>query len=160
MRVGKYRAHGLQQPPLHQGLAPDGGLLMGMYGFQKRFVPKIKSGEKTHTIRAFRKCPDKPGNTLHLYYAPRTKYCELIGRFLCTKVMPITIAAADWYTEYVNGDHIILAHPAIYIEDIPLSNDEMEHLAIRDGFGSLRDMASFWDLSQPLNGQIVHWRFE
>jgi uncharacterized protein YqfB (UPF0267 family) len=38
---------------------------MGLYNFQSRFVPKILAGEKTHTIRAVRANPDKPGNVLH-----------------------------------------------------------------------------------------------
>ena len=40
---------------------------MGLYNFKSQFVPAILSGTKTHTIRAVRANPDKPGNTLHLY---------------------------------------------------------------------------------------------
>lgn len=50
---------------------------MGLYNFQKRFVPFILSGAKTHTIRALRAHPDKPGDTLHLYTGLRQKGAKL-----------------------------------------------------------------------------------
>ena len=49
---------------------------MGLYGFKALFVEPIRSGIKTHTIRGFRKFPDKPGNTLHLYTGLRTRRAE------------------------------------------------------------------------------------
>ena len=46
---------------------------MGLYNFRERFAPFILSGKKTHTIRAVRIHPDKPGNILYLYTGLRTK---------------------------------------------------------------------------------------
>jgi hypothetical protein len=34
---------------------------MGLYNFQRRFLSHILAGQKTYTIRAIRKHPDKPG---------------------------------------------------------------------------------------------------
>lgn len=51
---------------------------MGLYNFQSRFVPFIIAGKKTHTIRAIRVHPDKPGNTLYLYTGLRTKKAKLL----------------------------------------------------------------------------------
>ena len=51
---------------------------MGLYNFQARFVPFILNGAKTHTIRAIRTNPDKPGNTLHLYTGLRQKGARLL----------------------------------------------------------------------------------
>jgi len=46
---------------------------VGLYNFRERFAPFILSGKKTHTIRAVRIHPDKPGNILYLYTGLRTK---------------------------------------------------------------------------------------
>ncbi len=40
---------------------------MGLYNFKARFVPFVLDGSKTHTIRAKRRYPAKPGDTLYLY---------------------------------------------------------------------------------------------
>lgn len=124
---------------------------MGIYNFQPRFVPKILSGEKTHTIRATRKHPDKPGKTLHLYTGLRHKGARLLMRAKCVKVESIRIAICfdgpplrTWVQISINGEH--------------LDHDEMEALARRDGFSSLHEILIFWDGRLPFNGQIIHWQ--
>jgi hypothetical protein len=116
---------------------------MGLYNFQEQFVSKVLAGEKTHTIRATRANPDKPGNTLHLYTGLRRKGARLLMRVPCTKIEEIVIA----------GDHCIL------IEGIALDRTEREQLARRDGFESHTDMMKFWDGRLPFTGHIIHWRF-
>lgn len=63
---------------------------MPLYNFKKQFAPYIKDGSKPHTIRAIRKHPAKPGDTLFLYTGLRTKYVEkLIEPPTCTAVKTI-----------------------------------------------------------------------
>ena len=64
---------------------------MGLYNFKAQFVPFIKAGSKKHTIRAARRYPAKPGETLHLYTGLRTKKAKLIKRVECVKVEQIKI---------------------------------------------------------------------
>ena len=71
---------------------------MGLYNFKEMFVPFIRDGTKTHTIRAVRALPDVPGNTMHLYTGLRHPGAELIGRVPCIKVEPIRIT---W-------DHVVI----------------------------------------------------
>src|ERR1700676_3802197 len=101
---------------------------MGVYNFQKRFAPHILSGEKRHTIRALRKRPDKPGNTLHLYTGLRHPGARLLARVQCTAVAEIEIT--DWGLVLIDG--------------MPLSTREMEELARLDGFESHAEMIRFW----------------
>ena len=115
---------------------------MGLYGFKAQFVPKILAGEKTHTIRALRKHPDKPGNTLHLYTGLRHKGARLLMRVTCTKVRSITIDRGG----------------RIAIDGIQLSGDEEDRLARADGFVSYLEMMSFWVGRLPFEGHIIHWR--
>ena len=117
---------------------------MPALSFQKRFVPFIESGDKTHTIRAYRKRPFRAGDTLSLYYGMRTKVCRLLLRCECTATRDLLIDRA--------GD--------IYIDGCALSMDEMEALALRDGFRSHTDMMTFWEGRLPFRGQIIHWRME
>lgn len=115
---------------------------MGLYNFKAQFVPHILAGEKTHTIRATRAHPDKPGNTLHLYTGLRHKGARLLMRVTCTKVDDIQITAK--LNILINGEM--------------LCADEAEQLARRDGFTSRKEMMQFWDGRLPFVGQIIHWR--
>jgi uncharacterized protein YqfB (UPF0267 family) len=115
---------------------------MGLYNFQTRFVPKILAGEKTHTIRAVRANPDKPGNTLHLYTGLRHKGARFLMRVQCSKVETIEIDACG--------------HVAI--DDVELGESEREALAMRDGFTSFDEMLKFWAGRLPFRGHVIHWR--
>jgi hypothetical protein len=117
---------------------------MGLYNFEKRFVPFIKRGDKTHTIRAERKYPDVPGDLCHLYQGLRTKKAKLIFRAPCVKVQEIEIAAMN----------------RVVVDGVELAQDEREQLARRDGFKSWLDMMEFWLGRLPFRGQIVHWVYE
>lgn len=128
---------------------------MGLYGFKKQFVPFILSGEKTHTIRARRANPDKPGNTLHLYTGLRQKGARLLMRVPCVKVEEIEIR------ETGHRYSAKLTDVAIRIDGVELDQGEMELLARRDGFVSLASMMRFWQEPKnrlPFRGHIIHWR--
>lgn len=122
---------------------------MGLYNFKSQFVPKILAGEKTHTIRAVRANPDKPGNTLHLYTGLRHKGAQLLMRAQCTKVELIEILPET-----------LTRAAAIRIDGITLFNDEREQLASRDGFQNFNEMMKFWDGRLPFTGHIIHWRYQ
>jgi hypothetical protein len=122
---------------------------MGLYNFQRRFVPKIRSGEKRHTIRAIRAHPDKPGDIMHLYTGLRHKGAELIMRVPCVAVGEIEIDACG---------HECNCDPFVAIDGVELSESEREALAICDGFESFDEMLNFWAGRLPFKGQIAHWR--
>jgi len=121
--------------------------LMGLYNFEKRFVPFIRGGVKKHTIRATREVCDKPGDTMHLYVGLRHKGAELIGRFPCVKVENILITPGG-----------LVRIDGIYLED-----DERESLARSDGFESFAAMLAYWRAKKkgsglPFRGKIFHWK--
>ena len=122
---------------------------MGLYNFQSRFVPKILSGEKTHTIRGIRANPDKPGNTLHLYTGLRQKGARLLMRVPCVRVEEIEIKDGLFFDEN---------HASVRIGGVKLDRGEREQLARRDGFDDFEQMIQFWRGRLPFRGQIIHWR--
>lgn len=117
---------------------------MGLYNFQKRFVPFILAGEKTHTIRARRAVPPRVGETLHLYTGLRQKGAQLLMRVPCTRIEIIEINAKT--SAMVSIDGVLLDHT------------EREQLAKRDGFAGWDDMLAFWEGRLPFVGYIIHWR--
>lgn len=117
---------------------------MGLYNFQKRFVPFIESGEKTHTIRAKRKHPAKAGEMLHLYTGLRQKGARLLMRVPCTRVETIEINAKTTHMVSIDGEY--------------LYSSEREQLARRDGFANWDDMLAFWQGRLPFEGHIIHWK--
>lgn len=119
---------------------------MGLYNFQKRFVPAILSGRKKQTIRARRRYRDKPGNICHLYTGLRVKgKTRLLLRSPCVKVEEIEII----------GDE---ANPTVIIDGRELDKDERERLAFCDGFESFSEMAAFWKGRLPFLGDVTHWK--
>ena len=117
---------------------------MALYNFQKRFVPKILSGEKRHTIRAKRARQTKPGEMLHLYTGLRQKGARLLMRVACTKVEEVQI-----YSSY-----------NVSIDGVLLDFSERTLLAQRDGFNDFADMMFFWTGRLPFRGDIIHWQFK
>jgi hypothetical protein len=127
---------------------------MGLYNFKARFVPMIISGDKTHTIRALRAHPDKPGNTLHLYTGLRTKKAKLLMRVPCVRVEQIEIEESNgsMWGKGARGTC------SITIDGQLLSPSEAQALARRDGFRDFAEMMQFWDGRRPFKGHIIHWR--
>lgn len=127
---------------------------MGLYNFKERFVPFILDGSKKHTIRAKRRYPDKPGNTLHLYTGLRTRDARLLMRATCVAVDDIQIDEVE--TE-------LWRRWRITINGEELSDDEMLAVAWRDGFRengkklALKTMMEFWKGRLPFSGDIIHW---
>jgi hypothetical protein len=119
---------------------------MGLYNFKKQFVEAILSGRKNHTIRAHRKHPDHPGDTMHLYTGLRTKKARLLMRRPCVKVEDIVIEE--------------LCTVQVYIDGVELDLAEKQRLAVADGFKDFAEMKEFWRDRLPFAGQIIHWQPE
>ena len=134
---------------------------MGLYDFKPQFVPFIKSGEKTHTIRSVRKHPSKPGDTLYLYCGLRRKGAKKIMEAECVKVEDIEIVELIIDRDDDNDEAEHIESALVRIDDVELTEDECEQLARRDGFSSFAEMVLFWTKPQkrlPFVGHIIHWR--
>jgi hypothetical protein len=126
---------------------------MPAYSFQKQFVPFVESGAKTHTIRGKRQNRPKPGQTFYGYYAMRTKQCRKVIQSTITRVQDITI-------ELVKAGPRERNHHRITVDGEVLAADEMQALAVRDGFADLFAMMRFWPVERlPFSGDIIHWKF-
>ena len=70
---------------------------MPAFSFKERFVPMVKDGSKTQTIRSFRKAPFRVGTPAHLFYGMRTKFCtKLIDPSPAIKTLDcVLITAAE-----------------------------------------------------------------
>jgi hypothetical protein len=127
---------------------------VGLYDFKKRFVPRIRKRTKLHTIRGVRKYPDKPGDLMYLYHGLRTKKAKRIAVVECVKVEPIRIEM-----EYPDAEVALSWEVLVYVNDIWLTDDEVEALARADGFRNWEEMVLFWDGRLPFEGFIYHWKW-
>lgn len=133
---------------------------MPAYSFQKQFVGPVERGEKTHTIRSKRKLRPKPGQRFVGYYAQRTKQCRKLVDSNITRVQDIIIEVVKREAVYRNGDWTIQNILRIEVDGETLALDEMETLAVRDGFPDLFTMGLFWPIDQcPFFGDLIHWRY-
>jgi hypothetical protein len=133
---------------------------MVAYSFKKRFVDPIKSGlgiydpilglqpkivkPKRQTIRAIGKRRHaRPGETLQLYTAMRTKQCAKIGDARCMSIEPIKL----W---------ISLKHIAVGKGLNPIDDD----FARKDGFDDAKEMHTFWIAEHGagwFEGVLIQW---
>jgi hypothetical protein len=122
---------------------------MAALSFKERFVDPVLDGSKKQTIRNFRKYPIKPGETLYLYYAMRTKHCKKLKDVPCKSV-----------------SQVILTKKGILVTDLstlkPVSITELHALndfAIADGFVSWEEMKLWWTMTHklPFTGQLIQW---
>jgi hypothetical protein len=154
---------------------------MPAYSFNERFVPFVKDGSKTHTIRGRRKRQSiKKGDTCYLYSGMRTKHCTKIREEECTDVRTILIGyllgkptIGIFGTRLSDQDFEALQAGLLNLDDQQLtilSDKEKNELAWRDGFrpegsdidncdGCFDLMIRFWrqihDL--PFYGDIIYW---
>ncbi len=120
---------------------------MVAYSFQKQFSRHIRLLTKQQTIRAERKRHARPGEQLQLYTGMRTRFCSLIGRAVCSEVLPITIDIEGVRVE--SGGLVLHGH------------NEMDIFATADGFRDWSEMRGFWRKHHPgvtvFSGVVIRW---
>lgn len=126
---------------------------MPAYNFKAQFAAKVESGEKLHTIRARRKDGRRPmpGQAMHAYAGLRTKKCRLLKL--------ATISRVEWIRIVLEGDQV-LVRLGIPGESRVLAYEEVEALAIADGFASPGEFYNFFKDTHgfPFEGDLIHWR--
>jgi hypothetical protein len=132
---------------------------MVAYSFQRQFVDGIEAGTKLHTIRADRRRHARPGEELQLYYAMRTRQCELIARRHCTQFLGVTLRfygrqrfQVFSVAQLLHGEWDRVG-PVVAIAD-------PDAFARADGFGDLEAMGRFWrDMHgrRAFHGFLVGW---
>lgn len=104
------------------------------------FEQKIKQGIKLHTIREDATNRWKPGVKIHFSTGSRTGQYNCFKQGICNGVETIEI---NYRMVYINGRH--------------LTTDEIEYLAINDGFDSVDEFWNWFDQYTPFTGKIIHW---
>ena len=113
-------------------------------------VSAVESGKKRQTIRKYRKKrPFRPGDTIYLFYALRTKYCRMLGRGDVRETCTIIIFDLGF----------ILLSESVYSYTVFTRFDDLEKMANADGFNTWDDMRKFFRVKnqQPFVGQLIKW---
>lgn len=133
---------------------------MVAYGFKAQFVHPIETGTKPHTIRGPRRRHARPGEEMQLYYAMRTKHCQLVGVRTCTEFAGVRL-------HFVRGLKSIAVFPVA--EVVPgqwhqIGDQERiqdtEAFARADGFADLDAMVWFWKKTHGAarwSGFLINW---
>lgn len=135
-----------------------------LLGFKSQFIPYVKEGSKTHTIRALgNRRLFREGDVCDCYGNVRQKSMFLVGRWPCVRVERITIAGSGF-----------AGSTLITIGRNTLDYIESDVFAWRDGFrwpqeprntaGCFALMCEFWRIEHRINerdfrGQLIHWDF-
>lgn len=107
-----------------------------LLGFKKLFKQPILDGTKKFTIRERRKIEPKIGETLYMYTGLRTKDCEKIS----DEHKLVSIQIVDLIVIKGNG-HITVD---VAVDARILSDEEIEHFVVADGFTDPIDFAEYW----------------
>ena len=121
---------------------------MVAYNFQKQFVPNLLDGSKTQTIRAVGKRRHvREGETIQIYTGQRTQHCQKLFETKCTGVHAIDM--------YIDSEGVF----NIEVDSMPLELNEIEQLAVDDGFDEMDGLIRFFQSTHgfPFQGVLIQW---
>lgn len=128
------------------GIRP--GLLQTYFG--KEWIDRYESTvflPKAHTIRRGRSW--KPGMKIHFQIWNGKPYKSDVIQFApiieCKSIQHIHIESGDIY---IDGDQLKLTEHNF---------DQLQNVALFDGFETLEDFWKYFSHHQPFSGQIIHW---
>jgi hypothetical protein len=158
-------------------------IYMPAYSFKERFVPMVKDGSKSQTIRSFRRTPPSRGQFAHLYYGMRTKFCtKLVDPSPVIEWVKCIVITQDgkvriYYTNFLHEeqraraiDSKVVKHGTFGVAFKTLNKTEKDALAWADGFrhadmpyeakGCFEIMFQWWNQthSLPFCGNIIKWK--
>lgn len=108
--------------------------------FKEKFVHKILSGNKIHTIREDKSNRWNSDCDIHFATGVRTKRYNQFYGAMCISTQKIQI-------EYINA--------RVYVDGRLLNNNEVNRLAYNDGFYSGYELLNFF--GKDFIGKIIHW---
>jgi len=129
--------------------------------FKSKFVDKIKSGSKIHTIRSDNKNRWQPGLMIHFATGVRTRMYHEFAKGVC-------IAIQDFEIKYDYEDRKTTAH--VFVENelfgqvvwfdccLKASSFSVDMLAANDGFSKVDDFFEWFDTD--FKGKLIHWRLD
>lgn len=119
------------------------------------FIDKILSGEKRQTIR--RASPKwenvKVGDKLTLYTGLRTKHCRKLGEAVVESVGKVFFYRAGLIA-------VVTRYGENLLTEFWLTEDEVDELVRRDGFGDVHDFWHFFDAhypERPIGMNVIRW---
>ena len=116
-------------------------------GFKPQFKKPILQGSKKHTIRIDKNDRWKPGMKIHFATGVRTRLYHQFYECFCKSVQNIQIVHLRY--------SLLVNKTLIFIDDRQLSFDEIELLAINDGFEDVSDFLNWFN--ENFEGKIIHW---
>lgn len=129
--------------------------------FKQRFVAKILTRRKLHTIRTDEKKRWKVGSKIHFATGVRTKQYRQFAEGVCTKIDDIEIK----YFIYHKGND--LESTDLKLENKPeflrilkngkyLKIQEIKDLMNEDGFNSVDEFTDWF--KDDFSGRLIHWK--
>jgi len=111
--------------------------------FAAEFAGAVERGEKTQTIRPYRRRPIKPGDRLVLFTGQRTKKCRKLMETECRFTNNVEITEA-----------------AIVVGGWRYRPDLASRFARDDGFRSIEELRAWFrdHYGLPFRGQLIQWR--
>lgn len=116
---------------------------MVAYSFQRRFVPAILDGSKTHTLRGPRRRYAREGEAMQLYAGMRTRQCRLIARATCNRFFGVVLKFSA-YQCFALFD-VVEQEPGVWKRRGRLRRmGDPDAFARSDGFEDIDDMGRWW----------------
>lgn len=120
------------------------------------FIDKILSGEKRQTIRraGFKWKSVKVGDKLTLYTGLRTKQCRKLGEAVVESVGKVVFYRAGLIA-------VVTRYGENWLTEFWLTEDEVDELVRRDGFGDVHDFWKFFDAhypKRPIGMNVIRWK--
>jgi len=129
---------------------------MPSLSYKDQFATKVRTGEKSQTIRATRKVPIKQGDILYHFTRMRRPDCERLGYSIAEEVLAIDIFAQVGVT----GPGVFLATgSAPDSGQRRLGHSEVRALAKADGFDNMLEFYAWFvgGNKDHFTGHLIKW---
>jgi len=124
-------------------------------GFKERFLHKIESGTKIHTIRVDKHDRWKSGMKMDMATGVRTKAYKKFAEKTCIGTQKISIKYFDIINSYMIWIDEIYFGSVFLDSEILFFTPEVKELSQNDGFDDVKEFLEWF--GKDFKGKIIHW---
>lgn len=97
----------------------------------------------------------RAGRIIQMAYGVRTKYYDCFNRIDSLVIPDLEMCMSTQKVDILWTEDPVTNKPHVYIDNILMSDQKVDELALNDGFESTADFFVYF--AEDFHGQVIHW---